>query len=106
MGNVANPPDEMQVGSLPLVFSEAVIEALARKVAEYVKGAERPQERPRYLDVDGALNWLGWGRQGRSKLYNLTSAGAIPHRKHGGKLFFVPDELDSYMDSHKRGRAA
>ena len=74
---VAESPDETQ--ALSLVFPPAVIERIAERVAELVATAKPDQEREGYLNVDEALDFLGWGKRGTSRLYNLTCSNAIPH---------------------------
>jgi len=86
----------------------AVCENIAQRTAELV--IERlPQETPRtdedrWLDFKGALRHLGWTKGGKSRLYNLTSAEAIPFTKYGQRLYFDRADLDAYIEQHRRGR--
>lgn len=61
----------------------------------------KPEEIPKYLDMDGALNFLS--KQGykisKSKLYKCTSSNKIPYHKRERKLFFYPNELQSWCES-------
>lgn len=98
-------------GSFALGVPAELIEAIARRTAEIVRDSfEQSGEGdngnlPRYLDTNGTLEYLGWGRRGRSKLYSLTSAQAIPFVKHGQRLFFDRFELDAWVDKHRLGPA-
>jgi hypothetical protein len=38
------------------------------------------------------------------RVYNLTAAGAIPHRKHADRVLFRRDELDAWLDRYREGR--
>lgn len=31
-------------------------------------------------------------------IYNMTSRGQIPHRKRAGTLYFIPDEIMSWLE--------
>jgi excisionase family DNA binding protein len=53
------------------------------------------------VDRAQAAEHLGWPKQ---RLYKLTAAGAIPHRKHGQRLLFNPSELDEWLDGLAHGR--
>jgi excisionase family DNA binding protein len=48
-----------------------------------------------YLDVDEAADYL---RLSTSKLYKLTRAKELAHRKHGGRVVFHRRDLDEYSD--------
>jgi hypothetical protein len=86
----------------------AVVESLAQRTAELVierlPQPEQPQEPGRWLDFNGALEYLGWTKGGKTRLYSLTSAEAIPFTKYGQRLFFERSDLDAFIDSHRRGR--
>jgi Helix-turn-helix domain len=86
----------------------AVVESLAQRTAELVlERMPAPQEPPepnRWLDLNGALDYLGWGQRGKSRLYNLTAAEAIPFTKYGQRLYFDRADLDAFIDRHRRGR--
>ncbi len=34
----------------------------------------------------------------KGTVYNLTSKGMIPHRKKRGKLYFIPTEIQNWID--------
>lgn len=60
-----------------------------------------PEEIPKYLDINQALLYLG--KLGflisRSKLYKLTSGNNIPCHKSDNRIYFFPQELDSWLSS-------
>ena len=53
-----------------------------------------PEEIPKYLDINQALLYLG-----KSKLYKLTSGNNIPCHKSDNRIYFFPQELDSWLSS-------
>ena len=83
---------------LTLTVPDALLEALAERVAELVK--ERLQAPPPaspWLDFEAALEYL---RFSRDQLYKLTAARAVPFRKkRGGQaLLFHREELDRWLE--------
>ncbi len=54
----------------------------------------------RLIDVEGAAEYLGTSVR---HMRRLIDRKAIPHYKVGGKLRFVPDELDRWLDGRRRG---
>jgi hypothetical protein len=87
----------------------AVVEQVAQRTAELVierlPAAPPSTEPDRWLDFNGALEYLGWGKKGKTRLYSLTSAEAIPFTKYGQRLFFDRSDLDAFIEKHRRGRA-
>ena len=73
---------------------------------EEIKGilagrTEKPEEIPKYLDIDQALTYMkktGFSIS-KSKLYKLTSSGEIPFHKADNRVYFFPHELDTWMFS-------
>ena len=76
------------------------IEAIAREVVKLM-GASTGRTTSGWLTVPQAAEHLGWPKQ---RLYKLTAAGAIPHRKHGQRLLFNQTELDEWLDGFAHGR--
>jgi len=37
----------------------------------------------------------------KGTIYNLVSSGSIPYRKRRGRLFFIPDEILSWVKCEK-----
>ncbi len=81
--------------TVPDELVDALVERILPRLQERSAGASSP-----WLDVDGAAEYLAMPRD---SLYKLTSRGAIPHRKVGNRLHFHRDELDGWMDEHRRG---
>ena len=54
-----------------------------------------------YLTADEAAGYI---RFPKKRIYNLTRAGSIPHRKQDGRLLFRRDELDAWLDDPERFR--
>lgn len=86
--------------SLPTMVMEIsekvdlVLKSLSAKI-------EKPEEIPKYLDVEQALLYLK--KQGysmsKSKLYKLTAQRNIPCHKSDGRVYFTSQELDNWVTS-------
>jgi excisionase family DNA binding protein len=76
---------------------EALVSAVADRVLEQVGSAS---DRSPWLTATEAAEYLRWPLK---RIYNLTAAGAIPHRKHEGRVLFHRDELDNWLDRHREG---
>jgi hypothetical protein len=76
---------------------------IIERLPEQRQGTTEPS---RWLDFNGALDYLGWTKGGKTRLYNLTSAEAIPFTKYGQRLYFDKADLDAYIETHRRGRPA
>jgi excisionase family DNA binding protein len=82
-----------------LAIPDELLQALAERTAALV--AERlvpAQAESPWLDVEGAMTYLGFSRD---RLYKLTAARAIPFRKKrdGQGLLFRRDELDRWVEA-------
>ena len=82
-----------------LELSQEALKAIAREVAK-ILAAESTPARSGWLTVPQAAEHLGWPTQ---RVYKLTAAGAIPHRKHGQRLLFDLDELDAWLEAYAHG---
>jgi len=71
--------------------------AVLAELGEQADGDASP-----WLTVREAADWLHWPR---ARVYKLTAAGAIPHRRHGGRILFRRDELCGWLDGFREGRA-
>jgi excisionase family DNA binding protein len=84
---------------LTVTLPEELLDAAAERVVELL--AERlpagPGTASPWLDVEGALAYLGFSRD---RLYKLTAARAIPFRKKrdGQGLLFHRCELDHWLE--------
>jgi excisionase family DNA binding protein len=79
--------------SFPLTLPGELLEAVSRRAAELavaMLGEGKP-----YLSVEEAAGYLGWPKK---RVYNLTAAKAIPHRKQGGRILFIRSELDRWVE--------
>lgn len=83
---------------VPLELDDAVIEAIAVRVVSMI-GQAQPSASP-WLTVTDAAAYLAWPKD---RIYKLTSAGAIPHRKHGNRITFRREELDEWLDGFREG---
>ncbi|WP_025068549.1 helix-turn-helix domain-containing protein [Bacteroides gallinarum] len=62
---------------------------------------DKPENIPKYLDIDQALAYmrnLGFPIS-KSKLYKLTSGCHIPHSKSNSRVYFQPQELENWVSS-------
>lgn len=66
-----------------------------------LRGIDKPEEIPKYLDVVQTLLYLK--KKGvsisKSKLYKMTSGNSIPYRKMDSKLYFLPTELENWLSN-------
>jgi excisionase family DNA binding protein len=83
--------------SLPDSLVEAIVEQATERVLERV--AETNGRSP-WLTAAEAADYLRWPVK---RIYNLTAAGAIPHRKHEGRVLFHRNELDSWLNRYREG---
>ena len=95
-------PDQPHRAELALPVPEELVEALADAIAERLDRrlpgpAAAGEPGSPWLDVEGACAYLGFSRD---RLYKLTAARAIPHRKRAGGqgLRFHRAELDAWME--------
>ena len=51
------------------------------------------------LDIDGVADYLGVSVR---HVRRLVAERRIPHIKWGSKLHFDPDEIDAWIDRHRR----
>lgn len=84
---------------LHLELSHEALKAIAHEVAK-ILGNGRTPARSGWLTASQAAEHLGWPTQ---RVYKLTAAGAIPHRKHGQRLLFDREELDSWLEAYAHG---
>jgi excisionase family DNA binding protein len=96
---VAGVPIQLTTDLLVELPPEA-LEAIAREVARILAAAPA-QPTSGWMTATQAAEHLGWPVQ---RVYKLTAAGAIPHRKHGQRLLFDRTELDEWLDGYAHGR--
>ena len=76
--------------AVPLELVEAIAERAAEMLAE-----RRGPELEAWIGVEEAAEHLACPK---SRVYGLSSAGRIPHRKDGSRLLFRRSELDEWID--------
>lgn len=84
-------PDDM---GLSLSVSQAFVEAVAARTLELLK-RRAASETERWIGVEDAAAHLACPR---SRIYALSCARRIPHRKDGARLLFRRSELDAWLD--------
>ncbi|MDE5944083.1 helix-turn-helix domain-containing protein [uncultured Rikenella sp.] len=81
----------------------AVLGALEKFQASQ-KEAARPENQPEAMNLPAAIRFLAENGYptSRSKFYQLTSTGKIPHRKYGSRLVFNRTELLRWAESQAK----
>lgn len=96
--------EQTTFNNLPERMDYLISEILELKLI-LIQRIEKPEEIPKYLDIEQALLYLK--KQGysmsKSKLYKLTSQGNIPCRKSEGRVYFTPQLLCDWVDSQVVG---
>lgn len=73
-----------------------------------LKKIGKPEEIPKYLNLDGAILFLSKKAYpiSKSKMYKLTSSNAIPFHRAGNSLLFHTEELEKWFDDQidKQGK--
>ena len=79
-----------------------LIAAIAQEVAKILAAGAFETQPPAsaWMTAVRAAEYLGWPPQ---RVYKLTAAGAIPHRKHGQRLLFNRVELDDWLEAYAHG---
>lgn len=81
---------------LPLEIVEAIAERAAALVSDRLPATEE------WLDVDGAAAYM---KCGKSRVYALTSQGALPVFKDGSRSLYRRDDLREFILSGGAPRA-
>ncbi len=79
-------------GGLALTLPPDLLDAIASRVAELLTPQSGPEP---WIGVGAAAEHLACGT---SRIYALTSARRIPHRKDGSRLLFRRSELDAWIE--------
>jgi excisionase family DNA binding protein len=89
---------------LVLAIPPELVDAVAARAAEIVmeRLGEFENGGSPWMTAAEAADYLRWPVK---RIYNLTGAGAIPHRKHEGRVLFHRAELDGWLDRHREGRS-
>lgn len=67
---------------------------------------EKPEEIPKFMDKCELLKYitsLGVAMS-ESKLYKMTSQKEIPFRKNGGRIYFLVEEIDKWLNEQIIGK--
>jgi predicted DNA-binding transcriptional regulator AlpA len=67
----------------------------ARQMAKESKDSSLFHNRIDFWKIEDVANYTGYSKR---TLYNLTSRDLIPHRKKRGKLYFVPFEIQNWIE--------
>lgn len=82
-----------------LSLSPEDLRALAEAVAPLIGSADSASP---WMTVDETADYLRWPKE---RIYKLTAAKAIPHRRHGNRVLFNRGELDGWLDDYREGPA-
>lgn len=91
----AVPNGNQSNGGVAISLPSEFVEAVAVRVAELLADRQRVVAEP-WIGVEEAAAHLACGR---SRLYALTSANRIPHRKDGSRVLFRVSELDAWLSA-------
>ena len=94
--------DDIKPRSLTVTSSidDAEIEALEHRIEQRILKWLRAKALSPWMNTDKTAEYLDWPKK---RLYNLVSAGLIPHRKHGNRLLFQREELNRWLDQYAEG---
>lgn len=87
---------------LTIPLPPELVEQIAQRAAEIVLdriGAQNGSSP--WLTASEAAEYLRWPVK---RIYNLSAAGAIPHRKQEGRVLFHRVELDTWLNRYSEGR--
>jgi len=82
---------------LPAELDSNTLSAIAALLPNEPAASKSP-----YMTLAEAAEWLRWPKK---RLYKLTAAGAIPHRKHEHRILFHRGELHAWLDEFREGPA-
>jgi excisionase family DNA binding protein len=80
---------------VPVELDPAAPALIAALLPQNESGRSSP-----YMTLAEAADYLRWPKK---RLYKLTAAGAIPHRKHEHRILFHVRELDLWLESFCEG---
>jgi len=86
--------------AVTLALPDEAIAALVAELAAQLGMHEPVQHSSPWMTLTEACEHLRWPKH---RVYKLTSARAIPHIKHEGRLLFNRDELDCWLDQFREG---
>lgn len=80
---------------LPAELDPSTLAAIAALLPHEAAASKSP-----YMTLAEAAEYLRWPKK---RLYKLTAARAIPHRKHDHRILFHVGELDAWLDEFREG---
>jgi excisionase family DNA binding protein len=86
--------------AVTLALSDEAIAALVAELAAQIGIQEPLQHSSPWMTLTEACEHLRWPKH---RVYKLTSARAIPHVKHEGRLLFHRGELDAWLNQYHEG---
>lgn len=81
---------------LSLELPDEVLEMIAARAAAIIAERTAPPADDGFLDAEGAAAFLACNI---GRIYALTHAGRLPHRKDGRRLLFDRAELRAYVEA-------
>ena len=94
--------NEAPVIRVELPVTDDLVAALAPAIADLLAERQAAPAVDAWLTVDEAATYL---RCNRSRIYALTSQGALPVHKDGSRSLFRRSELDQYIANGGARRA-
>jgi excisionase family DNA binding protein len=88
--------------TVPPELFDAIVECAAELVLKRV-GTLQPSTEPGPRYLYGAKKAAGYLNLPLGQVQKLTGAGAMPHRKLGGRNLYRTDELDQWLDGFFEG---
>ena len=72
-----------------------------RLIKEFVLNNSKQEKEKKWFDIDQLCDYLPH-HPVKSSIYGLVHRGEIPNMKQGKKLIFSKDEIDIWLQSHRR----
>jgi hypothetical protein len=80
---------------VPVELDASALAAIAAVLPHEVTASKSP-----YMTLAETADYLRWPKK---RLYKLTAARAIPHRKHDHRILFHIGELEAWLDDFREG---
>jgi excisionase family DNA binding protein len=88
--------------ALEATINPADLDALEARIEQRLLDRLEHNGTSPWMNIDQAAEYLSWKKK---RLYTLTSAKEIPHRKQGNLLLFNRHELDQWLNTYYEGPA-
>jgi excisionase family DNA binding protein len=96
---VREPQPEAAAIVVPAGALDPIVEVVLHRVATRLQDVECVRSTP-WMTLAETCEYLRWSKD---RVYKLTSARAIPHIKHEGRLLFNRPELDLSLAAYHEG---